>query len=194
MDIRKQQFTNPVTLTNTKQYPFNNSRQTVAFQSIGDSPDYLVQTEVVSSTGEVGDITISDKAVNGFNIAFTGSASSAVIRYRIYGDIENKSNKQQNYVKYTLTGTLLSLREGELVLDLSHYQRDYPVHLDISENASGKLVLGLSHRYIAEVDIPAREYRIEKGETDNFGFPKLTKIAVPLDPDKISLTLWETEV
>jgi hypothetical protein len=107
--------------------------------------------------------------------------------------ILNKKN-QGSYVQYRLTGAGLSFREGELTLDLSLCQRDYPVHLDISENDSGMLVTGPSCRYMAEIDIPAREYKIEQGEKDDMGFPMLSKIALPFDMDKVSLTLWAVEV
>jgi hypothetical protein len=80
-----------VTLINTKQYPFNNSVQTIALDHSTDNPDYIVQTEVAESSGEVGDIIISDKAVNGFKIAFRGSAARVVIRYYIIGGLENDS-------------------------------------------------------------------------------------------------------
>ena len=107
--------------------------------------------------------------------------------------IVNKKN-QGNYVQYELTGSKLSIRQGELALDLSRYERDYPVHLDISENAYGMLVMGSSYRYVAEIDIPAREYQIEKGEKDDLGFPKLSKKAVTFDAEKVSLTLWAVGV
>jgi hypothetical protein len=106
--------------------------------------------------------------------------------------IINKKNEGR-YVQYDLTGAGLSLRKGELMLEISSLERDYPVHLDISENANGQLVMGPSRRYIAELDIPAREYRVQKGEKDDMGFPMLTKIAEPFDVNKVSLTLWAME-
>lgn len=72
-----------VTLANTKQYPFNNSVQTVALKSTRKTQDYTVQTEIISASGEAGDIIISGKAVNGFKIGFTGSAAQAVIKYYV---------------------------------------------------------------------------------------------------------------
>jgi hypothetical protein len=107
--------------------------------------------------------------------------------------IVNKKNTG-SYVAYQLTGAVLSFRHNELALDLSQHQRDYPVHLDISEDVSGALVLGPSRRYMAEIDIPAREFIITAGEKDDIGFPLLYKAAVPLDTAKVSLTLWAVEV
>jgi hypothetical protein len=83
------QITGLVALSNNKQYPFNDSRQTVALTSYRANQEYIVLTEVVSTTGEVGDIIISDKAVNGFKIAFTGSARQAVIRFCVTGGLDH---------------------------------------------------------------------------------------------------------
>jgi hypothetical protein len=77
-----------ITLVNTKDWPFNDSGRTVALEASRENRDYLVQTEVISAAGEAGDIIISGKAVNGFKIAFTGSASEAVIRYWVTGGRE----------------------------------------------------------------------------------------------------------
>ena len=75
--------TGAVTLTNTKRYPFNNSAQTVALRFAQKDADYFVLTEVAAADGEAGDVRVYDKAVNGFRIAFTGSAKSAEIRYAV---------------------------------------------------------------------------------------------------------------
>ena len=78
-------LTGTVTLRNTKQYPFNDSTQTVALQKSLRDTDYTVVTELLTADGYAGDITVSDKAVNGFKLAFTGSARAAAVRYRILG-------------------------------------------------------------------------------------------------------------
>ncbi len=81
-----------VTLVNTKQYPFNNSEKTVALSASRNNQNYMVYTEILSSDGEVGDIAISGKAVNGFKLAFTGSASQAVIKYCVVGGFHDDSH------------------------------------------------------------------------------------------------------
>jgi hypothetical protein len=80
-----------ITLVNTQHYPFNNSQKTAALASSRDNPDYRVHTEVVSASGEVGDVIISDRAINGFKIAFTGSATQAVIRYWVSGGLVDET-------------------------------------------------------------------------------------------------------
>ncbi len=77
--------TGTVTLTNTKPYPFNNSLTTAAFESPMDSCCYTVITEVTESSGEAGEIIVFGKAKNGFKLAFTGSATRAVIKYSVIG-------------------------------------------------------------------------------------------------------------
>ncbi len=76
---------NNVTLTNSLAYPFNNSKVTINLSESRDAVNYTVVIEIVSSVGEVGEIKITDKAINGFKIEFTGSATSVVIKYYVQG-------------------------------------------------------------------------------------------------------------
>lgn len=75
-----------VTLTNTLNYPFNDSQQTVLLSHNRTTTDYKVVPEVVSySGGGVGDLEITDKLLNGFKIAFTGGASAVLLNLFISG-------------------------------------------------------------------------------------------------------------
>lgn len=74
-----------VTLTNTLDFPFNDSIQSVALSDERLNTDYIVITELVSADGVAGEIEVSDKLVNGFKIAYTGSASSVTIKYVVMG-------------------------------------------------------------------------------------------------------------
>ncbi|MDQ7790231.1 MAG: hypothetical protein U1D96_05460 [Eubacteriales bacterium] len=74
-----------ITLTNSQIYPFNNSIQTVALAKPRDTLNYRVLTEVLSAQGMAGAIRITDKALNGFKIQFTGSATSVTIKYFVQG-------------------------------------------------------------------------------------------------------------
>ncbi len=74
-----------VSLLNTDAFPFNNSIKTVAMDKPRDTTDYRIHTEVVSADGNVGDILITDKQLNGFKIAFSGSATNVTIKYYIQG-------------------------------------------------------------------------------------------------------------
>ena len=77
--------TGTVTLTNSAKYPFNNSQQTVALAAQRNTPAYVVITEVKSFVGNVGEIVVTDILANGFKIAFTGSAKSVTVEYKILG-------------------------------------------------------------------------------------------------------------
>lgn len=76
-----------VTLTNTLEFPFNDSQTTVALAIRQPNTSYAVICEVVSATGNPGEILVSDRQVNGFKIQTTGSASSAVVNYIVIGGI-----------------------------------------------------------------------------------------------------------
>lgn len=75
------------TLKNSKKYPFNDSVKTLALVSsnLRNNKDYTVIVEAEAADGFVGDIVISDKMLNGFKIAFTGSASSVSVKCYIQG-------------------------------------------------------------------------------------------------------------
>lgn len=77
-----------VTLTNSQLYPHNNSKKTVKLLSTRNNMDYTIECEIVSVVGgSVGEIEFSDKLLNGFKIAFTGSAKSVVVNCYVRGGI-----------------------------------------------------------------------------------------------------------
>ena len=82
---RTDMVTGSVTLTNTQDFPFNDSIRTVAISPTRANANYIVDFHVASAIGNVGDIVVSDKLLNGFKIEFTGSASSVTINYQILG-------------------------------------------------------------------------------------------------------------
>jgi len=74
-----------VTLTNDQAFPFNNSQVTVPLVTERANQNYIVDYEVTAATGNVGDIIISAKLVNGFKIEHTGSATSVTVKYQVLG-------------------------------------------------------------------------------------------------------------
>ena len=76
-----------ITLTNSQKYPFNNSTATVGLKQKMETTAYTVETDVLSAAGEVGRIVISDKQLNGFKISYTGSATSAKIKFFVKGGL-----------------------------------------------------------------------------------------------------------
>lgn len=74
------------TLTNSLEYPFNNSIKTVSLVQPRNNTNYVVDVEVpANAAGNVGRIEVTDKLVNGFKIAFTGSATSLTANYTVRG-------------------------------------------------------------------------------------------------------------
>ena len=48
---------------------------------------YAIVADIKSANGNPGEVVASDKQVNGFKLAFTGSAKSAVVEYIVIGGI-----------------------------------------------------------------------------------------------------------
>lgn len=76
-----------IVLTNTQAFPFNNSQQTISLTKSKENSDYIVIPEIMSVVGNPGEIVISDKLVNGFKIAHTGSAKSVTVKYTVIGGV-----------------------------------------------------------------------------------------------------------
>ena len=74
-----------ITLTNTKKFPFNDSKTTVALTKNQKNLKYVIIAEVTSIGGNIGEIAVSDKQVNGFKMAFTGGAKSVTVKYYVIG-------------------------------------------------------------------------------------------------------------
>lgn len=77
-----------VNLTNARQYPFNNSETTVNLERPRNTLNYSVVTEIVTAIGSVGDVSVSDKQLNGFKLSYNGNATSATIKYYITGGFQ----------------------------------------------------------------------------------------------------------
>lgn len=74
-----------VTLTNSRDFYFNDSAKTVALSKIRSSLDYRVMVEVQDNPTNVGEVVVYDKQLNGFKIAFTGSAESVTVKCYVQG-------------------------------------------------------------------------------------------------------------
>lgn len=87
-------------------------------------------------------------------------------------------------IEYEVTGKKICF-DDDLTINLAKREEDWPVHIDICSDRDGDLVIGTAagRAYVAEIDIPAREYTPGEGEED-------PPTPVPLDMDKVTLTLW----
>lgn len=90
-------------------------------------------------------------------------------------------------IPYEVTGKKICF-DDDLTINLAKREDDWPVHIDVCSDRDGNLVIGTAagRAYVAEIDIPAREYTPGAGEED-------PPVPVPLDMDKVTLTLWAIE-
>lgn len=88
-------------------------------------------------------------------------------------------------IPYVVEGNKITFRD-ELTLDLSKYERDYQVNLDICNNKDNILIIGLSDYYVAQLEIPEKKYTevIQEEET--------IRVAEPFNMDNVTLVLWTT--
>jgi hypothetical protein len=89
------------------------------------------------------------------------------------------------------------VNDGELTLgnkikiNLSQYEKDYAVHIDICTNENSALIVGIGEKYVAQVDISARKYTFPKPDNNEEAEP--SKTALPFDMEQVTLTLWNME-
>lgn len=69
-----------VDLTNTQDYPFNNSVKTVPLTTKRNHTNYTVSCEIASKDGFTGEIEVTEKLLNGFKVAYTGSAKKCKLK------------------------------------------------------------------------------------------------------------------
>lgn len=73
-------------LTNSKDYPFNNSKKTLALTTPRGNLDYTVIVEAdTEDAGGIGEIKITDKQLNGFKIEYTGTAKAVSVKCTVQG-------------------------------------------------------------------------------------------------------------
>ena len=107
--------------------------------------------------------------------------------------IVKKPENTKDTISYETTSTTIEFDDGELAINLKKKERDDPVHLDICRDYTGGLVMGTgpdARAYVAQIDIPAREYAEEE---DTEGEGGNARAAVPFSMDKVTLTLWGLE-
>lgn len=106
-------------------------------------------------------------------------------------------------ITYNLDGTKLDFADGALTIDLARYQKDEPVIRDIMVDSEGYLVMGRGRYYVAQVEIPAKEYMetetpapvMEEGEEAGSmnNMPSIERTPLPLDTDNVTLYLFAVD-
>ncbi len=85
----------------------------------------------------------------------------------------------------------------QIMLNLKSREADYDVHIDITSDEFGALGTGSGLYYVAQVDIPARQYTETEVENPDYNeeepYSSKTTIkreAVPFSIDNVTLTLF----
>lgn len=111
-----------------------------------------------------------------------------------------------NKIGYKLTGTKLELADGALTLDLARYQQDSTVTRDIMVDSDGFLTMGRGRYYVAQVEIPAKQYTETVMPTDeatgaaeceanseSMSRENIIRTAEPLNTDDVTLYLFAVD-
>lgn len=95
-------------------------------------------------------------------------------------------------IPYATTGTKVSF-DDDLTIKLSSREQDWPVHIDVCYDEDHALVIGAAagRVYVAEIDIPERQYTETEVEVD--GEMEIERTPVALNMDTVRLTLWSIE-
>ena len=93
-------------------------------------------------------------------------------------------------IPYEVEGNRITF-DDDLTINLAKREEDWPVHIDICYDIDRSLVIGTSaaNAYVAQIDIPAREYWQSTKEDEN-GEMVPVQNPVPFSMDKVVLTLW----
>lgn len=86
---------------------------------------------------------------------------------------------QGQKVNYSVKGNKITFGDDEITLNLIKYERDEAQEIDICRDDEEILIAGPSKYFVANIDIPARQY--EDQEKTN---------PIPFSMDNVTLTLW----
>lgn len=95
-------------------------------------------------------------------------------------------------VSYEVDKTRVTFND-ELMLNLAKYEQDDDVHIDICADKNGNLSTATAFRYVAQIEIPARQYReVETENPENEDSLKtiVKKEAISFSLDNVTLKLY----
>lgn len=99
-------------------------------------------------------------------------------------------------IPYEVTKTWLSF-DDQIMLNLKAKETDYDVNIDITSDAFGQLETGGGLYYVAQINIPARQYTEKEvenpdydEEVENSSKTILKRDPVPFSTDNVTLTLY----
>ena len=99
----------------------------------------------------------------------------------------NEGQKIDYEIQNTATKKKITF-DDDLTINLAKREEDWPVHIDVCYDEDRELVIGTAagRAYVAQIDIPARQYTPGETEED-------PPVPVPLDLDNVTLSLWSIE-
>ena len=103
--------------------------------------------------------------------------------------IEKNAGKK---IGYEMDGNTLWIGDA-IAMKLQRLQTDDVVRKDICADKDGNSVSGPGENYVAQVEIPPREYDYIAGEPDGEGKQTTEKVQKNFDVSKCTLTLWSIE-
>lgn len=101
------------------------------------------------------------------------------------------------HIAYETNSKSITFGDDDLSINLKNRQMDEPVMIDICSDKQGFLVVGAEtgERYVAQVEIPAKEYteaEVETSET-NTESTNAERTPTTFDIDKCTIYLWGME-
>ena len=108
------------------------------------------------------------------------------------GKIEVIEKNAGKKISCEMDGNTLWIGDA-IAMKLQRLQTDDVVKKDICADKDGNLVFGLGENYVAQVEIPPREYDYIAGEPDGDGKPTTEKVQKSFDVSRCTLTLWSIE-
>ena len=110
-------------------------------------------------------------------------------------------------IPYEVRGNKITF-DDEIMLNLEKKETDADVHIDISADDFGGLIMGIGMDYVAQIDIPARAYEEIPAEAEESGEApaeddseengggmgtsgaRVERIPIPFSMDNVTLTLF----
>lgn len=120
----------------------------------------------------------------------TGVCFQTIYRELQRGKVVEKNEGRK--IGYELEGSTLWIGDA-IAMRLPRLQTDDTVKKDICADADGNLVFGLGENYVAQVEIPPKEYEYIEGETDAEGKKTVERVQKDFDISKCTLILWSIE-
>jgi len=100
-------------------------------------------------------------------------------------------------IDYEVRKTKITFGDDELTLNLARLERDDDISVDICIDEYGILHTGLAREYVAQIEIPARQYDMVEKDNPDYDPEDETsqkviqeKIAVPFSMDNVTLKLY----